>query len=98
MTPAIVQFDQSIRKLDFKKPKHSKSRKIHHPWALSEEDLDRVRHAVVVVQAQVSSRLMGSRFTALFSNSRRPRSHHYFMFASPYGTLCYFVYALHCVY
>ncbi len=33
MTPAIVQFDQSIRKLDFKKPKHSKSRKIHHPWA-----------------------------------------------------------------
>ncbi len=85
VTPAILQYEQSIRRLDCKKPKHSTSRKNHHPWALSEEDRNRVKKALVDVQAQVSSRLMGSRFTALFSSSKRPRSHHYFMFASPYG-------------
>jgi len=73
-----MEFDIALKKF-------SKDESETRPWQFSQEDRVRVEEALKAVQEEVSSRLMGTRFTSLFSNSKKPRTHHYFMFASPYG-------------
>lgn len=61
-----------------------------HPHSISlsgRGDLVRTKETLKAIARHVPANQAGDRFTRLMSASKKPKTHHYFMLAGPYGSL-----------